>query len=107
MWDLGTFEPTRGLSVHHRPDHNTCHPPTSVTNFCGGNFVLTPSIPVIFDRSLYDSLLAWQADGDRRQIADQPRPGTKIGAQAPICTLIACAGTASEVETALGFTPRL
>ena len=68
-----------------------------------GKRILYASRSAIFDRSLYDSLLGWQADEEMRQIADQPRLGTKVGANAPICTLIAGARTAAEVELALGF----
>ena len=71
-----------------------------------GKRILYASRPLIFERTFHDSLSAWQAVGDKRQIADQPRLGTKIGAAGPICTLIACARTVREVETALGFSPR-
>jgi predicted ATP-grasp superfamily ATP-dependent carboligase len=71
-----------------------------------GKRILYALDPVTFAGSVHDSLMAWQADQRTRQIADRPTWGTEIGAQAPICTLIACAEDPAEVETALGLYPR-
>ncbi len=78
---------------------------TTTPSYCGKRILYARS-PVIFAGPVYDSLMAWQAGDRTRQIADRPKRGTEIVAEAPVCTLIASAETLGEVEAALGFEPR-